>query len=224
MRGEHLVAPAGRGRAARRRRRPAARAATCGSALQVRLLQHQADVGMRDQHAVGVDDVGEAGVADLDLRDDVPDELQVHLGRGHAAAAAGRAGDRHVRLGALPEVDRAVVDRTAPSRRSRNFGSCDRSVPLPIDVHRQARDAQLLAAVRIDPDHLGDRRRLALQLQVLEAALLERVAVALGARQRRPAELVLDVDGCTARSASPRSAPSRPAARRRCASVSRQEK
>ena len=60
-------------------------------------------------------------------------------------------------------------------------------------VHGQARDAQLLVAGAVDPDHLGDRRRLAQELQVFDATLLERVA-ALGARQRRPAHLVLDVE------------------------------
>ena len=48
--------------------------------------------------------------------------------------------------------------------------------------------------VGIDPGHFGDRRRLAQQLQVFDAALLERVAGGVGARQRRPAELVLDVE------------------------------
>ena len=32
---------------------------------------------MGDQRAVGVDDVGEPGRADLDPRDDVPDELRL---------------------------------------------------------------------------------------------------------------------------------------------------
>ena len=147
---------------------------------------------MRDQHAVGVDDIGKPGGADLDLRHDVPHELQVDLGRGDAAAAAGRrAGDRHVRLGALSEVHRPVVHGALGGDPEllllRQIGAAaDR-------VHRQARDAQLLATVRIDPDHLGDRRGLALQLQVLDAPLLERVAVGIGAGQRGPADLVLDV-------------------------------
>jgi hypothetical protein len=47
--------------------------------------------------------------------------------------------------------------------------------------------------LRVDPDDLGDRRRLPLQLQVLDPPLLERVAVAVGPRQRRPGEVMLDV-------------------------------
>ena len=189
VRGEHLralqVAPVGRrgprlreGRDLRQR-------------VQVRLLQHQADVGMRDQRAGRVDDVGQSRLADLDLRDHVPDELEVDFGRSHAAAAAGLAGDRHVRLGSLAEVDRPVVRDAGRSpeefRLGRHVGAAAHR------VHRQARDAQLLAPARVDPGHLGDRRRLALQLQVVDAALLERVA-ALYRRQRRPAHLVLDVD------------------------------
>ena len=66
-------------------------------------------------------------------------------------------------------------------------------------------------------DHFGDRRRLAQQLQVLDAALLERVAVGVGARQRGPAELVLDVEDVLLDPVGSAAAPSRPAAPSRCA-------
>ena len=56
---------------------------------------------MRDQRAGRVDDVGEAALlADLDARDDIPDELQVDLGRGDATAAAG--GRAIVMYGSVP--------------------------------------------------------------------------------------------------------------------------
>jgi hypothetical protein len=151
---------------------------------------------MGDQHAVGVDDVGEPrrSRADLDLRHDVPDEFQVDLGRGHAAAAAGGAGDRHVWLGALAEIDRAVVHRDSTRRDEAELRVARQIGAASDGIHRQARDAQLLATVGVDPDHLGDRRRLALQLEVFDPARLERVAVGVGTRQRGPAELVLDID------------------------------
>ena len=63
------------------------------------LLQHEADVGMGDQRSLPVHDEGVAGLADLDLGHDVPDELQIDVGHGDpgALAAAGDR-DRHVRL------------------------------------------------------------------------------------------------------------------------------
>jgi hypothetical protein len=158
---------------------------------QVRLLQDQADVGMRDQRTRGVDDIGEPGGAHLDARDHVPHELEVDLGGGHAAVAC-RPGDRHVRLGALAEVDRAVVD--AARRRVEEPGLAGYIGPGADRVHCQPRDAQLLATARVDPRDLGDRRHLAQELQVLDATFLSRVVADGGARQRCPAELVCDVE------------------------------
>src|SRR5207302_5018733 len=45
----------------------------------VRLAQHQADVRIGDEMTRAVDDVGFALLADLDARDDVPDELEVNV-------------------------------------------------------------------------------------------------------------------------------------------------
>ena len=52
---------------------------------------------------------------------------------------------------------------------------------------------QLLAALGVEPDDLGDRRHLAQQLHVVEAPLLDRIGVGAGLAERGPAELVLDV-------------------------------
>ena len=92
---------------------------------------------MRDQAALAVDHVGIAGAAHLDGRDDVPDQLQVHLREGHAGIAARMGdGDREVRLGFLAEVDRAEPDPVRlclPEARFRGMiGSA------PEDVHREA--------------------------------------------------------------------------------------
>src|SRR3954468_23593414 len=66
---------------------------------------------MRDQPAAAVDHEGLALLADLDLRDYVPDELQVHLGDADAGVTAGAChGERHVGFGFAAEIHRAVVD------------------------------------------------------------------------------------------------------------------
>ncbi len=59
----------------------------------VGIAQHQADVGMGDQTAVGVDHISVAVLADLDARNHVPDQLEVDLGDAHAGLAP-RAGER----------------------------------------------------------------------------------------------------------------------------------
>ena len=81
---------------------------------EIRLLQDEADVGMGDELAAAIDDERVAGLADADLADDVPDELEVHLGNGDRSRGAGRTAaarhrDRHVGLGLLPEVHGAEV-------------------------------------------------------------------------------------------------------------------
>ena len=66
---------------------------------------------MRDQPSLRVDDIGVAALADLDLRDHVPDQFEIDFGDAHAGVAP-RAGNgqRHIRLGFAAEIDRAVVD------------------------------------------------------------------------------------------------------------------
>ena len=159
---------------------------------QVGFLQHQADVRMGDQRARGIHHVGEPRLADLDARDDLPHELEIDLGDGDAAAGApGGAGHRHVGLGLLAEVDRAVPGPAPLGFEEPRVAGVIGSAAD--DVHREARNAQLFAAGGVDPRHLGDRRRLAQQLQVLVAALLGRIGPGPDLRQRGPAELVLDV-------------------------------
>ena len=46
--------------------------------------QHEIDVRMGDEASRPVEDQGIAGAPHLDLRDHVPDELQVDLGHRHA--------------------------------------------------------------------------------------------------------------------------------------------
>ena len=127
-----------------------ARAAfTCGEPRQVGIAQHQADVGMRDQPALRVDHVGLAVLADLDLRDHVPDQLEIDLGDADAGVAP-RAGERqrHVGLGFAAEIDRAVIDLVGDGLGEfRVLGE----VGLAADhVHGEPRHAQLLVAGGIE--------------------------------------------------------------------------
>ena len=145
---------------------------------------------MRDQAALRVDHVGVAALADLDLRDHVPDQLEIDLGDAHAGVAS-RAGngERHVRLGFAAEIDRSVIDLARC--RFRELGIIGKIGAAADHVHGQARHPQPLLAGRVELRQLGNGGHLAQQPQRIEAALLDR---ARRPRQlRRPAELALDL-------------------------------
>ena len=66
---------------------------------EIGVAQDEADVGMRDQPAFRVDDIRLAMFADLDLRDHIPDELEIDFGNAHAGIAPCPGnGERHVGL------------------------------------------------------------------------------------------------------------------------------
>src|SRR5712691_11979270 len=145
---------------------------------------------MRDQAALRVDDVGMAALADLDLRDHVPDQLEIDLGDAHAGVAP-RAGDgeRHVGLGFAAEIDRPVIDLAR--RRFRELGIIGEVGGAADHVHGEPRHPQPLLAGGVDLRELGDGWNLAKEPQPVEAALLDR---ARRPRQLRgPAELALDL-------------------------------
>ncbi len=145
---------------------------------------------MRDQPALGVDDVGAPALADLDLGDHVPDQLEIDLGDAHAGVAPGAGdGERHVGFGFPAEIDRSVIDLV---RRGLGELGIAREVGAAGDhVHGQARDPEPLLAGGIELSQLGDGGDLAQQPQGIEAALLDR---ARRPRQLRgPAELTLDL-------------------------------
>jgi hypothetical protein len=76
---------------------------------QALLLQHLADVRMRQQRALAIHHVGIAGGADLDARHGVRDELEVDLGQQHAiAVVAGGPRHAHVGLAVAAKVEVAV--------------------------------------------------------------------------------------------------------------------
>ena len=147
---------------------------------------------MRDEDALAVDNEGMAGLADLDLGDDVPDEFQVHLGHGDARAlTAPGHGDLHVRLGLLPEGHRPVIDLAGLGldelRLAREIGLAAG------DVHREARDAQLLPPLSVEMADFGDHQGLAQEAQVVDAALVHGGGRSAELRLGRPADLPLDL-------------------------------
>jgi hypothetical protein len=147
---------------------------------------------MCDQAALRVDNVGVAALADLDLRNHVPDQLEIDLGHAHAGIAP-RPGDGqgHIGLGLAAEIDRPVVDLLC--RRLGEFRIVGKVAAARHHVHGQARNPQPLLACCVDLGQLGDGGHLAQQPQGIEAALLDR---ARRPRQlRRPAELALDLPG-----------------------------
>ncbi len=145
---------------------------------------------MRDQPAVTVDDIGVAALADLDRGDDIPDQLQIDLGGCDAGVAAAlRHGHRHVGLGFLAEINRAEPYFLGQRLFKPGIG---RVIGTAADhVHRQTRDLELLVALAVELDQLGDRRHLPLQPAVVEAALIDRRRGPL--RRRRPTDLLFDL-------------------------------
>ena len=116
---------------------------------EVGVAQHEADVRMRDQPPLPVDDIGLTTLADLDLGDNVPDQLEIDLGDGDAGIAP-RAGERqrHVGFQLAPEIDRAVIDLVGDGLGEfRVF----RVIDLAADnVHGEPRHPQLLVAGGIE--------------------------------------------------------------------------
>ena len=141
---------------------PVARGAHVRLRREIGLAQHEADVGMRDEVPLPINHVGLAQATHADLRDDVPDELEVDLGRGDRRRGGGAVGhgERHVRLRVLAEVHGPVPDasaaRLAEARLAGDVGAAGHL------VHGQPGDAQLLAPAPVEEGDLGDGGHLAL--------------------------------------------------------------
>ena len=106
-------------------------------------------------------------LADLDLGDHVPDQLQIDLGDGDAGVLAG-AGQRqgHVGLGLPAEIHRAVIDLVGDGLGEfRVLGQIEAAVD---HVHGEARDPDPLMAGRVDLGELGDGRHLPQEAQRVE--------------------------------------------------------
>ena len=125
---------------------------------------------MRDQPAPVIDDICLAALADLDLRHDVPDELEVDLGDADIVARAAQR-DGHVGFGVAPKTDgpvvRPVCARRGEPRILRQVGAAADA------VGRKARHAQLLDPLRIELDIFGDRGRLMQQAGRIQAPIVK---------------------------------------------------
>src|SRR6185312_5346150 len=74
------------------------------------VAQHEADVRVGNQMAPFIDHISLPTLPNLDLRDHVPDECEVDLSDGDAGVTSDAAyRERHVGLGILTKVNRAVV-------------------------------------------------------------------------------------------------------------------
>ena len=131
-----------------------------GKVREIRVAQDQTDVGVGDQPTLPVDDINLPTVGDPDLRHDIPDEPEINLGHADACVATRTSErNRHVGLGLLAKVDRAVV---GPVGHSLDKGGFPGAVGMAgDDVHRLARNSDLLAAGRVNQGKLGDGRNLA---------------------------------------------------------------
>ena len=128
---------------------------------------------MRNQPSLGADDIGMPTLADLDLRNYVPDQLQIDLGNADPGILAG-AGQRqrHVGLGLAAEINRAIVDLAGDG--FGEFRILGKVEPAVDHIHGKPRDPQPLLAGRIHLRQFGNGGHLAQQPQRVEPALLDR--------------------------------------------------
>ncbi len=127
---------------------------------------------MRDQPAFAIDDKRLAGIADLDLGDDLPDEPQIDFSDGDAGVRANASHrNGHERFGLAEEIDRSVVGLSgfcAVKRRR------VRQIPVAADdIGHTPGDAQLFASAGVELCYLGDRRRQPQQADRVEAPFFE---------------------------------------------------
>ena len=174
---------------ARGGRRP--RRADLRQPREVAVLEDQAHVGMGDENAALVDHVHVARDADVDLRDDVPDDPEVDLRRRDLRSALPPGhGDGEVRLGLVAKVHRPEV--RASDSRLHEAGILREVAPAADLVRREAGHQQLHLARRIELDELGDGGHVAEQAQEVDLALLPRQRrIGEGHLHRRP-HLLLD--------------------------------
>ena len=131
-----------------------------------------------------------AALAHLDLRDHIPNQLEVHLGDAHAGITPGAGdGERHVRFRFTTEVHRPIIDLVRHGLHElRIVGKIGAAAD---HVHRQPRNPQPLLAAGVDLRQLGNGGHLPQQPQRIEAALLDRAG--RPGQLRRPAELALNL-------------------------------
>src|SRR5262249_56416365 len=126
---------------------------------------------MSDEAAYPIHDVGMAMLANLDLRDDVPDEFEVDL-RDADPGVTTIAGQckGHVWFRFRAKIDRTVIGLVSHCLDEfRVLGDVDVAVD---HVRCEPRDTQPLDTRRVDLRKLRDRRNLAQQTHGVDSTLL----------------------------------------------------
>ena len=170
-------------------RSPALEAFTCGSCDRLVLRSTRPISGSATRKPLSSTTYAFPLLADLDPRDDVPDELQVDVGDRHGSVLASRTNrDGHVRFGLFAEVH-------GPEPRLPSFRVAERRFLRTIlagshVVHAEARHCDLLAAGGIQLRNVRDLRRLAQELEELDPAQFGVARIQL--RQRGVLELLFD--------------------------------
>src|SRR5262245_447433 len=145
---------------------------------------------MSEQPTVGIYHIRVSMFADPDLRDHIPDELEIDFGNADARVAP-RSRECHgdVGLGLDSKIYWAIEDFIGESTdKSRLRGAIDLASH---HVYGKARDLQLLPARGVKQRNLGDSWDLAQQAQGLQPAL--RDAAGVPRHLRGPSHLALDV-------------------------------
>src|SRR3974390_1237007 len=143
-------------------RLPLLRRLDLGETRHIRIAQDQADVRMRYQASPRIYHISLAMCANLNLRDDIPDELEIDFRDANSGIPPG-TGKRqyHVRLRFASEVDRSVINLVFYSLGELGLF---RQIEIAADnIHGKARDSQLLLATRIHLSKLSNRGNLTQQ-------------------------------------------------------------
>jgi len=115
---------------------------------------------MRNQPALRIDNIRMPPLAHLDLRDHVPDQLQIDLGDAYTGVTSCSCNsERHVGLGFAAEIYRAIIHLSR--RRFCELGILRKVGTARHHIHGQTRYAQPLLATGIELSQLGDGWHLA---------------------------------------------------------------
>ena len=141
---------------------------------EIAVLQNEFEIGMGDQPAAAVDDVGVPRAPEFDARHAFPYELQVDVGeRDRFRTPARRDRDAGIRLRPLAKVNGTEVKRPCAgcdkARVVRMIGSrCDH-------VELRSRHEEFLAAEPVELTDIRDCRDLLQQIAVFETTLQQRL-------------------------------------------------
>ena len=167
--------------------------------------QHQADVRVCDQPPLLIDHIGITVAPDLQPTDDIPDQLEIHIGDGDTGISAGPGnGNGQVGLGLVAEVHR--TERDLAGQRIDEQRVVRKIRPAGDHIHGQPGHLELFLAGRVKLSQFGDRRHLAQQPHIVEAALVDTAGGPLSLRG--PADLAFDLTDELRDAAVPRRRPS----------------